>query len=166
MRVPSVMAIVTTCTIIVGCGRTGSGQAAPHPTIPTAPDTTTDRDSNGRYTEERKFCSDPPVQTPELNNVTCPNLPPNPECTCLGRGEYCYKKTRLNVFVPNERWVFIDSPHVECMQDNQGSCAWNVLGAPDRFFVTVNNPDHKQADVLTSSRSIRISLCATARFYP
>lgn len=119
--------------------------------------------AQGGYTEEREICG-ATMNTPELHNVTDDMT--GRGCHRLGDGRWCFQATDLAVTTPNSRWVFAGSPRVECARDNQGSCGWNALGAPDRFSVTLKNPTEIRARVLTNSRSIGVRICALARYYP
>ena len=110
--------------------------------------------------QESEICG-PTVDTKEHNNEHC-----NSACQCPGDGKWCFTPSNLEVTTPNPKWVFTGKPRVDCARNNQGSCEWNSLGAPDRFKITLNNPTDIMATVLTDSRSIGIRLCAVARFYP
>lgn len=104
--------------------------------------------------------------TPELHNVSG-----GVGCILLGDRRSCFKRTRVDVLVPNDRWVFIGIPYIEVVQDNQGSAAWNMLdrglnNPTDRFFITLNNPNEKRADVLSGSRRFKIRLVCLAKFRP
>jgi hypothetical protein len=118
-------------------------------------------DAHGRYTEEKEICG-PTVQTPELHNVKCGQRPGcRQPCD-----RWCFVPNPLSVKTPDPRWVFSGAPRVDCAANNQGSCEWNALGKPDRFSITLNNPDEIDATEWTNSRSIGIRLCAPARYYP
>ena len=118
-------------------------------------------DSHGTWTEEREI-EGPLVDTPELHEVR-----DYQDGSCLaGYGEWCHKESRLHVPTPGERWLFAGTPYLKVVRDNQGSAAWNRVGAPDRFWVTENNPNMIRARIVTSSRSIGVRLCCVARFYP
>jgi hypothetical protein len=121
------------------------------------------RDSLGEYTEERLIHGES-VTTPELHEARCNEN--DPACHCIADGKWCFKASSLRVAAPNSKWVFVGQPTLECTRDNDGSAAWNALGAPDRYFVTFNNPNEIRATILTSSRSIAVRLNCLARFYP
>src|SRR5207253_2281641 len=88
------------------------------------------------------------------------------DCKCLSN--WCFKETSLDVTLPDPLWVFTQGGvRVDCTRDNGGSCGWNSpFETPDKFIITLNNPNHLRASVWTSSRSINIRLCAMARYYP
>ncbi len=140
-----------------------SPSPCPSPPQPAGARPASGEDYKGQFTEEKEICG-AVEKTPELHNATCRSS--GPGCECIADGKWCFKRTHLSVSTPNSKWVFSGSPRVDCAQDNDGSCGWNALGAPDRFFVTQNNPTEIKADVLTSSRSIGVRVCAQARYYP
>ena len=108
----------------------------------------------------------PTVATPELHNISyndkvkCPNPVP------LGGNKWCTMNTILTVATENDKWVFIGQPEIDVVEDNQGSASWNVLGAPDRFFVELQNPHNIRVRIITGSRSIKVRLRCLARHYP
>jgi hypothetical protein len=120
------------------------------------------QDSLGAYTEEAMIWGDT-RDTPELHNVKYAD---GQGCFRVGDGKWCFKRTDLTVQTPNPRWVFVGPPVVQCVRDNQGSAAWNVLGAPDRFFIDLQNPTDIRVHILTNSRSIGVRIGALARYYP
>jgi len=121
-------------------------------------------DERGRYTEETVIWGTS-RDTRELHNVRCGELA---GCRCIADGKWCFLPTELTVVTPNERWVFVQEAavQIQCTRDNDGSAAWNALGAGDRFFVTTRNPDKIIATALTNSRSIGIRIGCLARYYP
>ena len=121
-------------------------------------------DERGVYVEEAVIWGSV-RDTPELHNVRCGD---RGDCECIADRKWCFLPTQLTVATPNARWVFIpEAPvQIECVRDNQGSCAWNALGASDRFFVTLRNPTEIHARALTNSRSIGIRIGCRARYYP
>ncbi len=119
-------------------------------------------DSGGNYTQEAMIWGEH-RDTPELHNM---QFAEGQGCHRVGDGKWCFKRTDLTVSTPNPRWVFVDSPVLECVRDNQGSAAWNQLGAPDRFFVDLQNPTEIRVHILTNSRSIGVRVGARARYYP
>jgi hypothetical protein len=119
-------------------------------------------DAHGRFTGEGLVCGET-VNTPELDQVRCGGQ----GCQCIADGKWCFKPTSLVVKVANSiTYQFSGPATVQCIRDNQGSCEWNALGAPDRFTITLNNPDEIRATILTNSRNIGVRLCAPARYYP
>jgi hypothetical protein len=132
--------------------------------IMTSPYSVQDNDERGMYTEEAIIWG-PSRNTPELHNVRCGA---HANCRCIADGKWCFLPTELTVVTPNQRWVFVPTAavQIQCTRDNDGSCAWNNLGAPDRFFVTIRNPTNITATALTNSRSIGIRIGCLARYYP
>lgn len=60
-------------------------------------------------------------------------------------------------------WHFVGKPFMNCLRDNQGSCAWNAFDkATDRFYVTETKPDFIRATVWAGSRDIEINLACEA----
>ena len=120
-------------------------------------------DSNGIYTEEREIQGDA-VTTPNLHNVGagCAGY----EKPANDDGKWCFNRSSLSVKVPGANWIFVGTPTVKCVAPDCGGAGWSRLGASDRFFVTRNNPDKIEADILTGSHSFKASLFCTARFYP
>src|SRR5262245_14205603 len=103
-------------------------------------------------------------KTPELHNVACGGFgwhTSDKACVCLGKGEYCYKRATIDLYVPDKRAYMFDGapPTIECRGE---ACAWNTLGRPDWAVVTLNNPDHKQVVTLTSSHSVDVVVCSKA----
>jgi len=119
-------------------------------------------DSFGKYSEERKIVG-PVVTTQNLHEVQADEYP---DCENAGDGKWCFKRSRLEVRVPDSNWRFSGSAAIEVVKDNQGAAAWNVLGAPDRTFIIQNDPDHIIWEILTSSHSIEVNLSCLARHYP
>jgi hypothetical protein len=121
-------------------------------------------DEHGTYAEEAIIWGEA-RDTPELHDVRCQD---QHHCRCISDGKWCFKPTDLEVKTPNARWVFVKEAPVQIQptRDNDGSAAWNALGAGDRFFVTTRNPTEIRATALTSSRSIAIRIGCLARFYP
>jgi hypothetical protein len=112
---------------------------------------------------EQRLIQGPSAQTQELHNVSGGD-----GCIMLD-GKWCYKPTMVSVNVPNERWVFVGEPFPEVVQDNQGAAGWNGLdrgpNVPrDKFSVTLNNPDRKEARILSGSRSFFIRLVCIAEY--
>lgn len=120
-------------------------------------------DSVGVY-ERQAMIWGPTATTPELHEFEF--IGNNPECHKVGDGKWCFKRTNLRVWTPNQRWVFTGQAVLQLVQDNQGSAGWNGLGAPDRFRTTLQNPTEIQAFVLTNSRSIWVRIGSHARYYP
>jgi hypothetical protein len=119
-------------------------------------------DARGNFTEEAMIWGDT-RDTPELHNV---RFQAGNGCHRVADGKWCFKQTDLTVTTPNQRWVFVAPPVVQCVRDDRGSAEWNVLGAPDRFFVDLQNPTEIRAHILTNSRSIGVRIGARARYYP
>jgi hypothetical protein len=121
-------------------------------------------DARGTYIEEGIFLG-PSKDTPELHEIRCGA---SPDCRCIGDGKWCFKPTELEVATPNPRWVFVPEAPVliQCTRNNDGSCQWNALGAPDRFSAHTRTPTVIRAMALTSSRSIGIRIGCLARYYP
>lgn len=128
------------------------------------------KDSIGTYTEEAVYCSDP-VPTPKLHGMVCGgDLWGDKECICnqggpSHGGSWCFKQTFVTLTLRTPLWYFIESPSIRCDDKGSGSCAWNLVGVPGRYFLLIDNPDRKQARFLTSSASVDLRLCAKARLY-
>lgn len=120
-------------------------------------------DSSGQYTEERVIYGSLST-TPELHDKRYDGA--DASCHKVGDGKWCFKSTMLSIDTPNNKWVFVGTPTVECVRNNDDSCGWNMLGSPDRTFIRVNNPHHIEVEVLTNSRSIDVRLACNARYYP
>jgi hypothetical protein len=164
-----------TCCLLLACSQQPPQPASPSPATAASPASRSATDSlevnearltrgedyKGAFTEERMICGNV-ANTPELHNVRCGGE----GCHCIGDGKWCFRRTDLTVAVPSDKWVFSGAARVDCARNNEGSCEWNALGAPDRFAITLNNPTEIRGHVLTNSRSIGVRLCAPARYYP
>ena len=106
-----------------------------------------------------------PLRTPELHDVMY--SPQDPQGVQYGDGNWCYKWVELSVQAP-AGWAFIPgSEIVECIEDNQGSAAWNGLpftAANSKFQIQAFGPNLITARVLMYSRSIVIQLRARAQY--
>jgi hypothetical protein len=106
-----------------------------------------------------------PVRTPELYDVYY--SPQDPNGVQYGDGNLTFKWVELSVSVP-AGWAFIPgSEAVECIEDNQGSAAWNGLpftAASNKFQIQAFGPNSITVRVLMQSRSVTIQLRAKAQY--
>jgi hypothetical protein len=106
-----------------------------------------------------------PIRTPELNDVSY--SPQDPQCVQYGDGKWCFKWVTLSVSAP-AGWAFIPgSEMVVCIEDNQGSAAWNGLPyatSSNKLQIQSFGPNLITARALMQSRSILIQLRANAQY--
>lgn len=101
----------------------------------------------------------PAVQTEELNNTPCYGVHDMNVYECIGSN--LYHKYKLTISAP-AGWHFGGSPRVNCVQDNQGSFAWNMTATHFKMIIIQNNSNYIEAQVSVSSRSIMINLACDA----
>ena len=119
---------------------------------------------------EHQICG-PAARTPNLDEVRFnPQGFRGQKCYPVGDGKYCFQRTDLYVPLPppeaDGEWLYNGHASVACVNDNEKSCRWNNLGAPDRFFVDgeiVNNAIH--AYVLTNALDIGVALCVGVKWH-
>lgn len=104
--------------------------------------------------KETQICYGPTVQTEDLSNAYCIGEYDPKVYVCWDK--FFFRKYKLSVSAP-KGWHFIGEPSVNCVQDNQGSCAWNG-GFFNRIITTQSSPTYKEIEVGISSRSIKINL--------
>lgn len=109
---------------------------------------------------EEMVITGPTIVTPDLHEV---RYKPGGDCYPIGDGKWCFKKSIMSIKVPSNDWIFIGTPYIEVVEDNQGAAGWNNLGAPDRFRIINDSSSEKIAEVFTASRSFKIRLACKAK---
>jgi hypothetical protein len=122
-------------------------------------------DDNGLYTEQRKICSPPTASLDTPAACPAPPRSATPNCSRCLEGR-CLAITALTLEAPNSRWRFIELPRVECPGDDPESACHSQLLPQAQLFELSTSPSKMHASVYTSGSSVRLRLCATARYYP
>ncbi len=106
---------------------------------------------------ETRIAYGPSVVTHDLHNTNCVNCNgARFEHGCFDK--WCFGKHILTVHT-DAGYTFTGTPYVNCVVDNQGSCAWNnFAGAKDRFIITERDDNRIVATVYAGSRQITIQL--------
>lgn len=94
------------------------------------------------------------VRTPNLHDNKC-----EAGCVCLGDGKWCQRNVSFSVSAGGARST-IHSPYLECIRDNDRSCAWNATGDAGRLQILSNDGKTISAQRAFGSRDIDVRLCA------
>lgn len=104
-------------------------------------------------TQEKTMIYGPTVKTEEMHNALCEGVITT-DYKCFDK--FKFRKYVLSVSAP-DGWDLTGEPVLNCVQDNEGSCAWNG-GFWNRAVVLESSPKLKKVLVYLSSRSIMVNL--------